>query len=564
MRDAVTIPAGSTLEYDVCIAGAGFAGITLALELGEAGLRVGLLESGGKKADPATQDLYRGVVTSDNHAALEGFRQRRLGGTSTVWGGRCAPFDAIDFEPRDARAGAGWPFALADLEPFYRRAYEWCELGRYGVSIEELLPAGAGEMIPGLASTTVLTDRLWLFSPPTNFARKYGPRLEANPHVDVVTHANVLSVEAEDDGNEITHLEVSSLQMNRFRVKARVFLLAMGGLETTRLLLLSDRVHENGIGNRHDMVGRFYVSHIAGSGIRVALSEPTLARWDYDRTVDGVYARRCLRIDEAEQRRRGLLNFRANFDLGDISDPDHGSAVLSLFYLAKRFVIRKMPPEYLFSNVGYRQVPRHLLNCLKGLPSLVSFAFKLVRERLLPSRKLPSLMLRSRSGTYDLHFDAEQRPNPESRVFLSSELDAFGQRRLQVDWRYRDDDIESAFQSLKLIHQELERTGAGRLETTDEGIKERLYRTGVGSHHIGLTRMSSDPRDGVVDADCRVHGISNLFIASSSVFPTGSFANPTLTIVALAVRLADHVRALLARDRSGGQAGRSDGGTAPG
>jgi choline dehydrogenase-like flavoprotein len=544
MRDAVTIPAGSVLEYDVCIVGAGFAGITLALELGEAGLRVGLLESGGLKREPDTQDLYRGVVTAENHASLEGFRQRRWGGTSTVWGGRCAPFDPIDFEPRPERDGVGWPFPLEELEPFYKRAYELCELGRYGIQVEDLLPRSAGELVPGLTSSVVKTDRLWLFSPPTNFGRRYGRRLERNPHVEVVIHANALSVEVNDEGDEVTHLEVSSLRMNRFQVRARAYVLAMGGLETTRLLLLSDRVHENGIGNQSDMLGRCYTSHLAGSGVRMALAEPDNAQWDYDRTVDGVYARRSLRIDEAEQRKSGLLNFRANFDLGDISDPSHGSAVLSLFYLAKRFIIRKMPPEYLFSNVGARQVPRHLINCVRGFPSLVVFAIKMLAKRVLPRRKLPSLILPNRQGIYDLHFDAEQCPNPDSRVFLSDQLDAFGQRRLQVDWRYREEDIDSACRCFQLIGRELERTGAGRLETSDEEIRERLHKTGVGSHHMGLTRMAEDPRNGVVDADCLVHGMSNLYIASSSTFPTGSFANPTLTIVALAVRLADHLRRL--------------------
>lgn len=548
MRDALTIPAGSTLEYDVCVVGAGFAGITMALELGDAGLRVGLLESGGKAREADTQDLYRGVVTSENHAALEAFRQRQVGGTSTVWGGRCARFDEIDFEPRGCRGGVGWPFSSRDLDPYYERAYAWCELGRYGATTDELLPRSS-DMIPGLRSEVVRTDRPWLFSLPTNFARRYGRRLEENPNVDLVIHANALSVEVNDQGDEVTHIEASSLRMNHFQVRASAYVLAMGGLETTRLLLLSNRVHEGGIGNHSGLLGRFYTSHIAGSGVRLRLSKADAAQWDYARTSEGVYVRHTLRIGEDEQRRRDLLNFRANFDLGDISDPGHGSSVLSLFYLAKRFVIRKMPPEYLYSQTSSRQVPLHLKNCVKGLPSLVVFAVRMVRLRFLPRRKLPSVMLPNRQGVYELHFDAEQSPNPDSRVFLSDEVDAFGQRRLQVDWRFREEDLESAYRSIKLIGEELERTGSGRLESTEEEIKRRLRRTGVGSHHMGLTRMSLDPREGVVDPNCRVHGMSNLYLSSSSTFPTGSFANPTLTIVALAVRLADHLRARLSAAR---------------
>lgn len=546
MRDALKIPAGETLNYDVCVVGAGFAGIAVALELGESGLRVGLLEGGGEKREPATQDLYRGVVTAENYAALEGFRQRRFGGTSTVWGGRCAPFDAIDFEERERRDESGWPFSLDDLHEYYARAYSLCELGRYGIDVQELMPQRVShEMVPGLDSQVVKTDRLWLFSPPTNFARRYRQRIEHNPNIDFVIHANVLSIEVNDEEDEVSHLVVSSLRWNRFQVRAQAFVLAMGGLETTRLLLLSDRVHEAGVGNHSGMLGRYYTSHLAGSGVRIFLTDADSAQWDYERTIDGTYARRSLRIDEYEQRQRGLLNFRANYDLGDISDPGHGSAVMSLFYLAKRFIIRKMPPEYLFSSTSPRNVPRHVMNCVKGFPTLVAFGIKILRKRIFARRKLPSLMLPNREGIYELHFDAEQSPNLDSRVFLSDDVDALGQRRLQVDWRFREEDIESAFKSIKLIGEEVERSGAGRLISTDDEIQERLRKTGVGSHHIGLTRMSTDPASGVVDPDCRVHGMTNLFVASSSTFPTGSFANPTLTIVALAVRLADHLRNLI-------------------
>jgi choline dehydrogenase-like flavoprotein len=269
--------------------------------------------------------------------------------------------------------------------------------------------------------------------------------------------------------------------------------------------------------------------------------------WGYERSVDGTYCRRTLRIDEDVQRREGLLNFRATLDVGDVSDARHGSSVLSALYLAKRFFIRRIPPEYsvtLSALTQHHQIRRHIWNCVRGLPGLVAFSGKFVFLRLLAERKLPSLVLKNKAGRYELHFDAEQTHNPKSRVFLIDERDAFGQKRLGVEWKYKESDALSAARSVELIGEEVRRTGVGVLLSPPSEIWERINKAGVGSHHIGLTRMSSDPADGVVDPDTKVHGVSNLYIASSSVFPTGSFANPTLMIVTLSLRLADHLKAL--------------------
>jgi len=162
----------------------------------------------------------------------------------------------------------------------------------------------------------------------------------------------------------------------------------------------------------------------------------------------------------------------------------------------------------------------------------------------LSKRKLPSVVLENKSNIYTLHFDAEQSPNRDSRVMLGTEKDIFGLNRLKVDWRFTDADVKSACKSFQLIAKELQLSGAGKMEIDLESLARKIKDTGVGSHHIGTTRMSSDPSQGVVDEDCRVHGIDNLYIASSSVFPTSSYANPTLTILALALRLADHIKQL--------------------
>ena len=242
------------------------------------------------------------------------------------------------------------------------------------------------------------------------------------------------------------------------------------------------------------------------------------------------------------------MNFRAILHYPDMSDPIHGNGILSAMYLAKSLLLLKQTSRIYYSkNLDVSQLNAtmggHLQNILQDLGSLSSFAYKWIGERLLSRRQIPSVVLGSQSNTYTLHFDAEQSPNYNSRVMLGSDRDAFGLNRLKVDWRYTDEDIKSVIKSYQLIAQDLEATKAGKLEFSLEEMPDLIKQNlGVGSHHIGTTRMANNPTEGVVDSNCKVHGINNLYVASSSVFPTSSYANPTLTIIALALRLATHLK----------------------
>lgn len=545
--DARNVAPGSTLECDICVVGAGFAGITAACELDGGPDKVILLEAGGTKFDKRHQDLYRGEALGINHGPLHLYRERRFGGTSHVWGGRCNPYDQIDMEARPWVEHSGWPVTREEMDPFYSRAFDACDIGRYGLTTEDLLPEhSASQMVDGLDSEIVRDDRPWLFSLPTNFAAKFGGQLRTSKQVEVYLNANCLMLLADSGGATVKHAQVGTLDGNRFLVRARYFILAMGGLETTRLLMLS-----GDIGNATGHLGRYYTSHMTGNAGRVRFRPDLDLVWDYERTVDGVYCRRTLRIDPEVQRRDELLNFRAILDFPSPADPAHGQAVLSALYLVKRLFARRLPPEYNVELTGmnrYQHVGRHFLNCFVGLPGLLAFGLEWLRERILARRKLPSIVLRSRDNAYSLHFDAEQRPNPDSRVFLGEELDELGQRRLVVDWRHTDLDVESVIRSVTLLASEMERCEVGSIEIDQRELASRVARTGIGSHHIGTTRMSADPCWGVVDQDCRVFGFDNLFIASSSTFPTSSYANPTLAIVAFAIRIADHIKGLIRPD----------------
>lgn len=547
--DARKLPRGTAIEGDICIVGGGAAGITLARELSDRFEKIILLESGGMKLEGETQDLYRGEILDPNHGSLEGQRQRQLGGTTNVWGGRCAPFDDRDFEVRSYVPHSGWAISKRDLEPYYQEAHKYCELGSYTYDVKSALGEDAPEMIPGLDSEVILTDKLWLFSPPTNFKTKYQKFLNRSRHVQTYLYANCLKLITNQEGTTIDSLQCASLKQNHFTVRASSYILAAGCLEVTRLLWLSNDTHKKGIGNQHDLLGRFYMGHISGDVGKVTFaSKQDKVIWDYETTKDGVYARRALALSPAIQQQHQLMNLRAILHYPEMSDPNHGNSILSAMYLAKSLLLLKQTSRIYYSKDLDTSrlkdtLSGHLKNIFWGLNTLSSFAYKWIAQRLLSQRQIPSVVLGSQSNTYTLHFDAEQSPNYHSRVMLSNEKDCFGSNRLKVDWHYVDRDIQNVIDSYHLIAQNLEKTGAGKLEFDPEQMPDLIKQNlGVGSHHIGTTRMSNNPTEGVVDSECKVHGINNLYIASSSVFPTSSYANPTLTIIAIALRLADRLK----------------------
>jgi choline dehydrogenase-like flavoprotein len=536
LLDGRKVTRGRTIECDVCIVGAGAAGITLAHELDGRPERVLLLESGGFAPSRAAQALNTGEVADPlHHGPLDRYRVRRFGGTSTVWGGWCAPFDAVDFQVRPHVPYSGWPIGKADLDPFYARAHRYCELGEYAYGVPALPEGQRTPTIPGM-SVPGVAEGLWLVSPPTDFGRSYRARLRRSGNVTVCLHSSALTLLA-DPPRRVDRVRVGCLQGNEFYVRARAFVLAAGGLETTRLLLLSDDVHPKGLGNDHDLVGRFYLSHLTGDLGEVEL-RPHGGRvvWGYQRTADGVYCRRRIGVDQAGQQSERLLNFAAILDRPAPDDPGHGDGLLSAIFLAK--LVRGRA-----SGVSRRQVAAHLGNVLGDVGGVARSSARWARGRLLSPRRLPSLLPEQTGDRFTLHFDAEQAPNPESRVRLDDGVDRFGLRRLQVDWRFTEADVDSVVRSSRILERALVQVGVGRMLLDPEARREHVFQlASVGSHHLGTTRMADDPACGVVDANCRVHGIDNLWIASSSVFATASFARPTLTIVALAIRLADHLK----------------------
>lgn len=550
IADAESIPTGSCLRADVCVVGAGAAGISLALALSGRGLSVILLESGRGREHAPTQALYEGEVSNERlHSPADKYRQRRLGGSTTIWGGRCMPLDPIDFEVRGHVPHSGWPLSFDDLLPFYPEANALCEAGRFSYDADDALGPGALPMIRGFDSALVRTNGLERFSCPTDFGKRYARRLKVATDVRLLLGANCTGLKLDPDTRKVRELEVATLAGQRFRVAPRATVLAMGGLETARLMLASNDVARAGVGNEHDVVGRYYMCHIAGNvGQLVFQGTPADVRHGYEVTPEGIYCRRRLAVAAAEQRRHGLANGVARLHFPRITDPSHRNGVLSGLFLARKLISYEYGKRL---NDGTpptaRLYARHLLNVISDPIDTTAFLAHWVARRSLAQRKFPSVILRNRTNRFSLEIHGEHLPNRDSRVMLAGQRDVLGMLRLRIDWRYSPDDIDSVRRTLDLMAREFERSGTGHLQYDGATLEEDLMRFGAyGGHHIGTARMGSNPRTSVVDANCQVHSVDNLFVAGSAVFPTSSQANPTLTLVALALRLGRHLSRRLA------------------
>ena len=528
--DARTVEAGAEIQADLCIVGGGAVGITLARELVGAPFRVVLLESGGVRFDQRPQRLYVGDNVGLPNYATAHSRFRAFGGSTTRWPGQCRPFDPIDFETRDWVPHSGWPFDRAHLEPWYRRAGAVCRLS--GDHFEPAtwldgaptLPLGGDELDPVV----------FQFGHPTDFGRIYRGELEAAANVETLLDANAVEIVPDGNCREVHAVAVQTFSGRRFQVRARAVVLACGGIENARLLLASNRRAPAGLGNEHDLVGRFFMDHPYLTTGYLAAADPahahglhvieTFKRVGWEQRAHLGYA-----LAESVLRRERLNGCTAYFirRLHSETAPEHFSpGGKSLAHLR----------EVLTDKVPDQQIGRHLRNVALGYRDVGITLSRRAADLVRPKRCLA------------LRIIPEATPCPDSRVTLSDERDELGIPRVRVDWRLNPDDRRGLDRLRAALAAAVRQRGLGTL-VDDPSEDETGWPTSMmgGKHHIGTTRMHVDPKQGVVDPDCRVHGLANLYVAGSSVFPTSGYANPTLTIVALALRLADHLKARLGR-----------------
>lgn len=526
-HDARRLEAGAEIQCDVCIVGAGAAGITIARELVGQKQRVVLLTSGGEEFARGPQRLYAGENIGKPAYSTYRSRVRMYGGTTTRWSGHCRPLERLDFERREWIPHSGWPFPKEHLDPYYRRAHEVCNLGPFDYTASTWSTNGRR---PLPVDPDTLDVRIYQFGHPTEFGKLYRPDLEGARNVEVYLHADVVELEAQEDVRRVSGLRVVTAPGREVRFVADRYVLACGGLENPRLLLASNRVAATGLGNRHDLVGRFYSDHVfffsgcfEPSGPETDQSLNVIE--DYENVGGKQRAHAALALPERTIRDEALNDCAVYF----IRRP--GFKTKRAYFSEGVRSLTQLVDIMNGLEMWDRSVGRHLINVAAGLPAVSTSLARQLIETVSPR---PRLALKT---------VVETRPDPASRVTLGDRRDALGMRRVRVDWRFDPEDQRGLRRLYERMGLELERTGAGRIVedpvADPEGWPDSLS---SGMHHMGTTRMHDNPRQGVVDANSRVHDLGNLYIAGSSVFPTAGIANPTLTIVALAIRLADHLK----------------------
>ncbi|GAC1621778.1 MAG: GMC family oxidoreductase [Nevskia sp.] len=543
MLDARDLPDGQRLTTDLCIVGAGAAGITMTAEFVGTGIDVLVLESGDLRPHRDTQDLNAGTVVDERlHDAPERHRRRQFGGSLNERESRCAPLAPIDFEARAYMPNSGWPFGPEVLAPYYPRALALYESDESRRSYERDRDILRKPLIEGFDDGHFSTETLDRYGPCESLGQHHDRLLRTAGNVCVMLNATATRLQLDATGSRVESLIFRTLTGKSMTVKATRFVIAAGAFETARLLLANRDVHRHGIGNDHDNVGRYYMCHVAGTAGTLTVTRPRSAvHHGYVLTPDGVYARRRFALTAVAQRELKIGNFIARLHFANLNNPAHRSGILSGLYLAKAFI------RYEYSKRLHDAQPRTLKNWLLHVRNVVldpfdtlAFLWHWLTKRTLAKRKFPSVVIPSRANRFSLDFHAEQQPTRDSRITLiDDKKDALGLPQIRVDWRYTDWDIETVTKALALLKDELARSGCGRLDYEAATLREDVMRYGAyGGHHLGTARMGADPATSVVDADCRVHGVPNLSIAGAAVFPTSSQANAQLTVVALALRLA--------------------------
>ncbi len=502
----------STSRFDICIAGGGVAGITIARELARQNKRVLLLEGGDLDFTDESQDLYSGEIVNREYYSLDICRLRYLGGTSNHWSGFCAPLDDFDFETRPDVEAFGWPIEKADLNPWLKPAADIIEIE--SDFPEDILIEQADNNLRQIATH---------FSPPVRFGEKYLAELKDDPNIWTVLNASVNDIKIDTASGTIQHFDIvyTNDPDQKFEAVADHFVLALGGIENARVLLNADGQITKGIGNDNDLVGRYFMEHIELDAGFALLNAPMSELFESPILHEMVGEAVSFSITRDFARSAGILNLEMRLEAFGTSKVDTSRTLKSRI---KRMLCSSDVAVDLLSYVDER--------------------FK--HEKCRHAHRVAEKPADEFDGVIRLR--SEQAPNFNSRVLLTDDRDRLGMRKVALDWQLLDVDKATIRKAVLELGRYFANAEVGRLRMADWILDEERDvpsmaegERGAGFHHMGTTRMAATPARGVVDRNCKVFGTNNLYVGGSSVFPTGGQAPPTLTITQLALRLADHL-----------------------
>lgn len=527
-------------KVETCIIGSGPAGITLALELAARGRPSLLLESGGASAGPAQDLAAAEIVDPAVHDDMSIAVARRFGGASNLWGGRCMPLDPCDFEPRPYAQDTRWPIGLEDLAPYYPTACRYATCGE---------PVFTAPM-PGVraADSDFAFESIERASNLPKMQKSHARALQESTLVDIRLDATVIDFEIGESG-AIEAALVAGADGQRRRVVADRFVIAAGGLESTRLLMIAQRHRPGMFGGADGPLGRYYMGHIIGEIADIFFLDDRFDdAFDLLRDGNGSYTRRRFTPSFALQRAHGVPNICFWPIVPPIADPRHRSGALSAVALALSTPGLKdllLPEAIRIRHVGPHVDWRpHLRNVLSDAPRMAAFLIRFMYRRYVAAERIPGYFIRNRSMRYGLSYHCEQSPRADSRVTLADTTDRLGAPRLRVDLRFSRDDAEGVVRAHEELARWLQRSNIAEIhyrQPEAQNVDAVVARMSHGTHQIGTARMGATRTEGVVDRNLRCFDAPNLYVASSAVFPTSSQANPTLSIIAFAVRLAEYL-----------------------
>jgi choline dehydrogenase-like flavoprotein len=521
---------------DICIVGMGPAGLTLALEAEKRGLLVLLVETGSIDGTPVPTDTAT-ITDPKRHAPLPLASFQGLGGTSWLWGGRCVPFEAIDFKERSYVPNSGWPCTYEALAPWYNTAAQYLDCGNARFRSD----ADGWDTLPDV---DLSQHERWARQP--QLAHRLRERVVASERILLLCDTTVTGITFDN-----THQSVQSLlaqhQSQTLTLTAKQYVLACGGVETTRLLLAMQQTTPHLFAGRGGPLGRYYMGHIFGSIASIVLNNPDDARMlDFHQDATGTYVRRRFTIKAEAQEEHRLLNTSFYIDNPPFYDATHGNATLSTIFLALRIpaIGRRLITEAIrLRHIGPPpyHIGKHLINIARNPFRVAADVVAILRDRYMSRVRKPGFILRNQGGTYALNYHAEQVPNPESRITLGERKTGQHLPDVDIDFRYLEQDAASVLRAHALLDNALRSSGKGYIRYHREETQRMAHimdEATDGFHQVGTTRMGNDPATSIVDSQGQVHQISNLFIASSSIFPTTGEANPTLLLAAFAARMA--------------------------
>jgi choline dehydrogenase-like flavoprotein len=512
---------------DICVVGAGIAGLTLVSALRQRGLKVLVLEGGGLMHEPRGQSLFETEMdfTGPVNVGVANGRFRVFGGTGTRWSGHLIPLAPQELSTRPTTDRVAWPIDYAKLAPYFSRLDTM--LGLNGSPFDATCYQFAGRTTPALASDyDTLSVRFSKTLPwrKRDIGRFLGPSLKKDPDVVVFYHANAVELVCGERRDVVTGVRVRSYTGREQIFAARQFIIAAGAIESVRLLLVSHSLHPDGMGDRWKLLGCGFNDHLVlRAGVVTADAPSRLRRVARAFYIGNVLHTPRFELSQHTQAEEECLSGYANI----FFEASPESAFVKL---------RTVLSDY--QERGVRALSRSpYWTLLCATPDLVGgfLAWSVLGLKPISGRSTPTVYL-----------VAEQPSRRDARIRMAEDHDAVGMPRLALEWQIGDAEQRTLTVVGRRLEALLRRNQIGAVIWFDEAFDPRegarLDRVVDQYHHAGGARMSALARDGVVDADCRVHDMQNLYLASAAVFPSSGCSNPTFTIMALALRLAEYLQ----------------------